>query len=182
MHIARLLTDHTKLRSLGADLVAIVSSSKPCNLAELARRRWDLARMVHLHLAYEERHVVSRLEADPRADVRAASARAKRSVEQLHGTYKAHVERWTTAELLEHWPEFQAAVRTLVSRMLIRIDHQETHLFPLVTRDGQADPAWQPGMRNWAGDGVALQPFIRAAGLERPPSFDTEKSLSASRV
>ena len=182
MHIARLLSEHSKLRSLGADLVSLVSTAGPCDLAELACRRWNLARMVHLHLAYEERHVFHHLEADPRPDVRAASARAKRGVEQLHSLYQTHVERWTADEVVKRWPEFQAAVKTMVSRMIVKLDNEEVDLFPLVAQDGAVDRSWQPGMRNWAGDRVALQPLISGAVRTQPQSFEAGKNPSAARA
>lgn len=166
MDVARLLRDHSKLRSLGADLVMLVSTAEPCNLDELALRRWDLARMVHLHLAYEERRLFNRVELDPRPDVRAAGIKAKQGVEQLHSLYKAHVERWGAEEVLNRWPEFQGAVRTMVARMVAKLDLEEVELFPLVANDEESDRGWQAGMRNWAGDGVALQPFIRGSVLQ----------------
>jgi hypothetical protein len=176
MHVARLLSDHAKLRSLGAGLLGLVSSAEPSDLAELARLRWDLARAVHLHLAYEERHLFHRLEADPRADVRTAAASAKRGVEQLHRSYQAHVERWSADEMMNRWPEFQTAVRTLVSRMIAAIDREEVGLFPLIAHDGEVDRAWRSGMRNWAGDGVALQPlFSGAAQQQSQPACGTVK-------
>lgn len=163
MDVARLLHEHSKLRSLSAALVALVSTNDPCDLDELARRRWDLARMVHMHLAYEERHLFAPLEADPRSDVRAAAMNAKRGVEQLHALYKDHVAHWKTDEIQKRWPEFQVAVRTMVKRMIVKIDREEADLFPLVANDVDADRGWKPGMRNWAGDGVALQPLFRDA-------------------
>jgi hypothetical protein len=176
MHIARLLSEHAKLRALGADLVALVSSGEPCDLAELARRRWDLARMVHLHLAYEQRHLFARLENDPRNEVHLASAKAKRAVEQLHISYKSHVERWTAEEVVKRWPEFQAAVKTMVARMICKINREESDLFPLVASDAEGDRSWRPGMKNWAGEGVALQQYISGASnsvefaaVTRPP-------------
>lgn len=161
MDVARLLREHSKLRLLGADLVTLVSTAEPCDPVELSRRRWDLARMVHLHLAFEERHLFCRLALDPRREVRAASTRARHGVEQLHSLYKAHVERWHADQVTKRWPEFQGAVRTMVTRMIHKIDYEEVDLFPLVANDEQTEGCWQSGMRNWAGDGVALQPLIR---------------------
>ena len=160
MQVVRLLHEHSKLRSLGADLVGLVSTAEPCDFSELARRRWGLARMVHLHLAYEERHLFIPLAADPRPEVRAANEKAKRGVEQLHSLYKAHVEKWDAAQVASNWPEFQASVKTMVMRMIVKIDREEADLFPLIETDVQIGSNWQPGMRNWAGDGVALQSLI----------------------
>ncbi len=163
MHIARLLNEHAKLRALGIDLVALVSSGEPCDLAELARRRWDLSRTVHLHLAYEQRHLFARLEDDPRNEVRLASAKAKRAIEQLHNSYKSHVERWTAEEVIKRWPEFQTAVTAMVARMICKIDREEIDLFPLVASDSEGYQSWRSGMKNWAGEGVALQQYISDA-------------------
>lgn len=174
MQVDRLLREHSKLRTLSTDLVTVVSSHEPCALDELAHRRWDLARMVHMHLAHEERLLFSPLETDPRLDVRAAAAKARRGIEELHSSYKAHVERWNADAVVKRWPGFQVAVRHLVMRMIDTIDHEEVNFYPLVAHVDEPERRWQPGMRNWAGDGVALQPLIRGAF----PCEGTESDLS----
>ncbi|MEG3126069.1 hemerythrin domain-containing protein [Sphingomonas sp. GB1N7] len=178
MDVARLLNEHSKLRSLSAALIEAVSTSEPGDLNELARRRWDLARMVHMHLAYEERHLFAPLETDPRSKVRLASMRAKRSVEQLHFLYKTHVEQWDVATVQSRWPAFQLAVKSLVGRMIDKMNLEETELFPLVANDVATERCWRPGMRNWAGDGVALQPLIRSLGKR---DADALSATSAAR-
>lgn len=165
MLVPRLLREHCKLRSLGADLVAFISSTEPGDSVELARRRWELARMVHQHLAYEEQQLFSRLQSDPRTDVRAASARAKRGVEHLHSHYKTHVERWGPSEVAGRWSEFQLAAKTMVGRMMANIEREERDLFPLIADDVETGRNWHAGMRNWAGEGVAMQPLISANAL-----------------
>lgn len=173
MLMDRLLHDHTKLRSLGADLVTLVSSPNRCDMSELARCRWDVARMVHMHLAYEERQLFAPLVTDPRPDVRAAAAEAKRGVERLHVSYREHVKRWNAQAVTDDWPRFQISVRKMVARMVDKLDREEADLFPLVAHDAEADRRWQPGMRNWAGDGVALRPFICGAAPRYRPACHT---------
>lgn len=168
MRVARLLSEHSKLRSLGADLVELVSTKDVCDFNELARRRWDLARTVHLHLAYEERQLFTPLDADSRPHVRAAAAAAKHGIEQLHALYKAHVEHWGDQEITAHWGGFQVAVKVMVARMIAKLDREETDLFPWVADEDEVAGCWQPGMRNWAGDGVALKPLIEATGARQP--------------
>ncbi|TPG14294.1 hemerythrin domain-containing protein [Sphingomonas oligophenolica] len=168
MRVVRLLSEHSKLRLLGNDLVALVSTAEVCDFDELARRRWDLARTVHLHLAYEDRQLFVPLDSDPRPHVRAAAAAAKRGVEQLHALYTAHVEHWGDHEVTARWGEFQVAVKVMVARMIAKLDREETDLFPLVADDDDIVGCWQPGMRNWAGDGVALKPLIEATGGRQP--------------
>jgi len=183
MHLARLLSDHSKLRSLGADLVAIVSSAEPCDFRELARRRWDLARTVHLHLCFEERELFCRLEADPRPQARAAGVKGKRSVEQLHSLYKGHVERWNANGVTSRWPEFQAAVRVMVRRMIAAIDHEEVELFPFLAGGMATGRGRRPGTRNWASVGVALQPLISAtakAALPRQTGLAKQLPVSSA--
>lgn len=183
MNVDRLLHEHAKLRWLAADLLALVAVPKPCALDELARRRWELARTVHIHLAYEERQLFAPLEADPRSDVRAAAAMAKRSVERLHVAYTAHVERWTSDEVVGCWPEFQGAVKALVIRMIGCLDREEAQLFPLIADYEEPERRWQPGMRNWAGDGVALQPYISGGDvLGQPGSVATGATRSKQTI
>lgn len=174
MKVDRLLHEHAKLRSLAADLLALVAVPEPCALDELAHRRWELARTIHMHLAYEERQLFAPLATDPRSDVRTAAAMAKRSVELLHAAYKAHVERWSSDEVVSRWPEFQGAVRALIIRMIGCIDREEALLFPSIAEHDEPERRWQLGMRNWAGEGVALQRFISGGGeLGQPDSAVT---------
>ena len=109
------------------------------------------------------------------------SDRAKRGVEQLHSLYKAHVEKWDAALVASKWPEFQAAVRTMVMRMIVKIDREEADLFPLIEADAQPGRNWQPGMRNWAGDGVALQSLITGTLARHPTETLIEVTQSAIR-
>ncbi|MEO5938348.1 MAG: hemerythrin domain-containing protein [Sphingomonas sp.] len=162
----RLPSEHIKIRLLSGELVDLVSSPTPCDSELLAAKRWELARVVHLHLAYEDRQLFQRLMVDRRAEVRAAALEGKRCIEQLHGLYRAHVERWTAGELVTHWQEFQTAVKALVRRMTLRMDSEERELFPLLNDEDEILPRWQPGARNWAGDGVA-QPLIQGVGVTR---------------
>lgn len=184
MLISRLLNEHAKLRLLGADLVALIATAEPCDLNQLASGRWNMARMVHLHLAYEERHLFCRLESDSRAEVRAARAKAQRGVEQLHISYKSHVERWTADEMVNQWPAFGAAVNLLVARMIAMINREEVDLFPLIADDGETHRSWRPGMKNWAGECFALQPLIGgpAPSAERASGQRLAKPLSAPRT
>lgn len=168
MQVARLLNEHAKLRSLGGILVALVSSPEPCDWATLAKRRWELARMVHQHLAYEDRQLFQRLADDPRREFQEAAREGRRGIERLHSLYKTHVERWTETEVTADWPEFQAAVKTMVMRMTLKLDREEQDLFPLIAGEPELAPRWQPGTRNWAGDGMAMQPLITASSNARP--------------
>ena len=163
MLIARLLNEHSKLRSLGAEMATLVANAEPCDLAELARCRWNVARSLHLHLAYEERHLFSRYETDPRPEVRLASAKARRRVDQLHALYKVHVERWNGKAIAAGWPHYQLAIRSMIARFIAMMDQEEAELFPLVAEDGESYLSWRPGMKNWAGEAVALQPHITGA-------------------
>lgn len=167
MPCARLLHEHMKLRALGAELVEFVSGPTPCDLALLADKRWELARMIHQHLAYEDRQLFQPLIADPNPEVSAKAQEGKRGIEHLHMRYKEHVEHWTADHVCAHWPQFQAAVRSLVTRMTLKLDREEQMLFPLVGENPVILPRGQPGARNWAGDGVALQPLIRSVGVTR---------------
>ena len=161
MYIDRLLQEHHKLRDLGAKLADVVGVTQPCDLDELGCRRWDLARMVHQHLAYEEKQLCPRLENDPRPEVRTLAATHKMGIENLHNTYKVHIERWTNEEILSRWLEYQVAVLALVARMNARLDCEERQLFPALPREPAAERCWRPGTRNWAGDAIALQPMIQ---------------------
>lgn len=162
MPVARLLREHAKLRTLGAELVVLVSGSVPCDLAILGTKRWELARTVHQHLAYEDRQLFQRLVDDPSAQVRIAARTARDSIERLHSLYKSHIEQWTAADVHERWPQFQAAVRTMVMRMTLKLDFEELALFPLIVDRAELPPRWQAGARNWAGDAMAMQPLISA--------------------
>ncbi len=118
--------------------------------------------MVHQHLAYEERQLFCRLDTDPRPSARAAALSARKAIEAMHACYKAHVERWTPAKVKSHWSEFQIAVKALAARMTHALDREESDLFPLMANEEALKPRWRPESRNWAGDGIALEPLIKA--------------------
>lgn len=170
MLINRLTREHDKLRLLGAELLELMETPTPCDPAELARRRWNLARMVHMHLALEERQLFASLASDLRPEVRVASAKARARVEHLHAHYAKHVEHWTAEAVTARWDLFQVAVRTLVRRMNSALAKEEEELFPLVPRPRvMSQDSRQLGLRNWAGDGIAMQQRITECHADRQP-------------
>ncbi|MGY4395717.1 hypothetical protein ACVWZA_000878 [Sphingomonas sp. UYAg733] len=183
MMLTRLLREHDKLRSIGADLAVLVSSSEPCDLDELAQKRCEMTRTVHQHLAYEERHLFQHLRDDPDPASRRAVDDCVAGIEQLHIAYKAHVAMWTAKEIAARWPDFQIAVKTLIISMRTKLDREERLLFPLVTKTGELEPLWLPGTRNWAGDGITIQAAIRrsSAGCDAAPPFIETASPKISR-
>ena len=54
----------------------------------------------------------------------------------------------------------------MITRFIAMMDQEEAELFPLVVDDRESDRSWRPGMRNWAGEAVALQPYITGAATE----------------
>lgn len=166
---SRLQYDNAKLRALGADLAALVSTRSPCDPEQLARKRWELSRMVHQHLIYLERHIFRPLAEHPQPEVRKAVDAFKREIEQLHGAYKLHVETWRAPDVAARWEEFQAAVKAMVVRMKLRLDREERELFALAPDAPDPGATWQPGMRNWAGDALLFQAAIRAAVSDGAP-------------
>lgn len=170
MMLTRLLREHDKLRTIGADLAVLVSSSEPCDLDELAQKRCEMTRTVHQHLAYEERQVFRHLRDDPDPLTRRAVDDCVAGIEQLHIAYKAHVTLWTTREIAARWPDFQKAVKTLIIGMRMKLDREERELFPRVTEIGEPDARWRPGTRNWAGDGIAIQAAIMRSSAVCDPA------------
>ncbi len=183
MMLTRLLREHDKLRTIGADLAVLVSSSEPCDLDELVQKRCEMTRMVHQHLAYEERQLFRRLRNDPDPASRRAVDDCATGIEQLHVAYKAHVAMWTVKEIAARWPDFQKAVKMLIIGMRMKLDREERELFPLVAETTEVGPRWLPGTRNWAGDGIEIQSAIRRSSAVRDPapSFIHTTSLKISR-
>ncbi|QNA85342.1 hemerythrin domain-containing protein [Sphingomonas sp. So64.6b] len=183
MMLTRLLREHDKLRTIGADLAVLVSSGEPCDLDELVQKRCEMTRTVHQHLAYEERQVLRRLRDDPDPLTRRAVDDCVAGIEQLHIAYRAHVTMWTTRDIATRWPDFQKAVKTLIIGMRMKLDREERLLFPLVTGIGEPDSHWRPGTRNWAGDGIAIQAAIRrsSAVCDPAPLFLEMDSPTISR-
>ncbi len=183
MMLTRLLREHDKLRTIGADLAVLVSTSEPCDLDELVQKRCEMTRMVHQHLAYEERQLFRPLRGDPDPLTRRAVDDCVAGIEQLHMTYKAHVAMWTIKEIAARWPDFQRAVKTLIIGMRMKLDREERELFPLATEIGELESGWLPGTRNWAGDGIAIQSAIRrsSAVCDPAPLFIEMASPKISR-
>ncbi|MEZ5710801.1 MAG: hemerythrin domain-containing protein [Blastomonas sp.] len=132
--LSKLLADHDQLRQKGAVLRAFLNQPEfPCPY-ELAHARWDVCSAVLQHLAYEDRHLYSKLLSDPRPHVVQIGRKFQVSLEGIHQVFAAHATYWTARQVALDWDGFREAAKLQGDGMLRRIADEEAELFPLIER------------------------------------------------
>lgn len=147
--IERLQQEHRDLTVLAASLRDGLRSLVP-DLEALTRYRWELAKMMMQHLAFEDRNLYRPLEAHPDSAVAEVALRFKAHLTSTQADYEAHTAQWTGPAMKDDWRGYcSASIRQL--RVLDeRIQREEAELFPLISRLGEAPQVSLASTRNWA--------------------------------
>lgn len=160
--IEKLYQQHRILRGLAAELLGLVSRDTPCDGRKLADARWRLARMLHQHLAVEERLVYRPLERDRRPEVAILAQSFRRELDDAYARYGQHLDHWTVEAIRSDWTGYRSAVGHLARFYEDRMEREEAQLFPLINSDPHICIR-TPGDRNWAADGLAAREKIELA-------------------
>lgn len=160
--IDKLRHQHRLLRGFATEILGLVCRDTSCDLQKLAEARWRFARMLHQHLAAEERTIYRPLERDPRPDVALLAQSFRRELDDAYTRYEQHVDYWTHDRIERDWLTYRAAERHLAAFFFARMDREEAELFGLV--NPSPDIAIRtPGDRNWAAHGLAVRDKIAQA-------------------
>ncbi len=159
--LARMLGDHDRLRQCAARLRALIDAPTPCDPAELAAVRWDLGSTMMAHLAFEDRHLYSKLEQDSRPAINAAGRAFQSELRAQFGAYAEHAKSWTPQRVAADWTSYGTAVSRFLALLLERIDREERELYPLVEEAGIVTIGSAPVRDNWTREAFAIKDQIR---------------------
>jgi hypothetical protein len=160
--IDKLCNQHRLLRAFVTEILDLVSLQAPCDQQKLAEARWRVARMLHQHLAAEERLVYRPLERDPRPEVALLAHAFRRELDDSYARYEQHLDHWTYDRIRTDWLTYRTAVRHMAAFLFARMDREEAELFPLLNAEPDIGMR-TPGDRNWAADGLAVREKIAQA-------------------
>ena len=82
------------------------------------------------HLALKERYLYSKLEADPRDEVRSYFAAWKRELLDLFALYTERTQEWSTTRAVADWTVYRSKAHVVISSILARLRREETELVP----------------------------------------------------
>lgn len=167
----KLLHDHATMRAKAQALLALLDQDNMPDPGVLADTRWQLSSFIMQHLAYEDRHLYSKLLSDERPHVVATGKKFQAELSELFGKYTEHAQFWTPDRIAADWQGFRTAARQSIEGMHRRIDHEERELFPLVA-DASIDTTGSSApTNNWARHAFAIKDAmvkgaarVRAAG------------------
>jgi hypothetical protein len=160
--IDKLCNQHRLLRSFVTEILGLVSLPAPCNQQKLAEARWRVARMLHQHLAAEERFAYRPLERDPRPDAALLAHAFRKELDDSYMRYEQHLDYWTSERIQNDWFMYRTAVRHMAAFLFARMDREEAELFPLLNAEPDIGMR-TPGDRNWAAEGLAVREKIAQA-------------------
>ncbi len=158
--LATMLQDHEKLRQCAARLRVLVEAVRPCDMAELAAARWDLGSTMMRHLAFEDRHLYSKLEQDDRPAIKATGQAFQSELRGHFGAYAEHAKSWTPDRIVADWTSYRAAVTGFLAMLMARIDREERELYPLVDEAGIDTRSSAPVHNNWTREAFAIKDQI----------------------
>ncbi len=123
-----LVEEHAGLIAIIGDLLRH-AGHRPPPVAEIARLRWRLSRLLLAHLAKEDRMLHPMLQ---RGNDPAAAALSRRFEEEMGGlsdAFKAYMQDWDTARIEEDPGAFETASKALAAALADRIRREETQLY-----------------------------------------------------
>lgn len=153
----KLLHDHATMRAKAQALLALLDLEIMPDPGVLADTRWQLSSFIMQHLAYEDRHLYSKLLSDKRPHVVATGKKFQAELAELFGKYAEHAQFWTPDRIAADWQGFRTTARQRIVGMHARIDHEELELFPLVADASIDTGASAAPTNNWARDAFAIK-------------------------
>jgi hypothetical protein len=158
--LAIMLQDHERLRQCAERLAVLIDAPQPCDMAALAAARWDLGSTMMRHLAYEDRHLYSKLEQDVRPAIKAAGHAFQTELRDKFDAYAEHAKSWTPERIAADWTGYRTAVAGFLAMLMARIDREERELYPLVDEAKIDTRTSAPVRNNWAREAFAIKDQI----------------------
>ncbi|MAP45860.1 MULTISPECIES: hemerythrin domain-containing protein [Sphingobium] len=100
----------------------------------VARLRWQLARQLMTHVAFEDRIFYPTLIRSAEARTRDRATMLERELGALGDRFKAYMTDWSDARIRREWPAFCAETRPILNMLMDRIG-QEDRLFDTLAHD-----------------------------------------------
>lgn len=153
----RLLHDHQVIRENAQALLALLDSETLPPSKLLAETRWKVGSHIMQHLAFEDRHLYAKLLRDERPEVAEAGRRYQADIAEMFAVYSAHARHWTADRIAADWQTFRIDSKKMTMAMFVRIELEETELFPFAS-DAEIDLASNaPPAINWAREAFAIK-------------------------
>lgn len=156
----KLKQDHAIMRDKARALSDLLSNEAMPEAQVLADTRWQLSSFIMQHLAFEDRHLYSRLPRDERPHAVALGEIFQADLAELFTTFAAHAQFWTPDRIASDWHGFRSTAREMIARMELRIDREEAELFPLFAVPGLDQATKGTPTNNWARKAFAIKDAI----------------------
>lgn len=155
--LKKLLQDHAMMRQKAQTLVDLLGQDSMPDRQVLANKRWQLSSFIMQHLAFEDRHLYSKLPDDERPQVVALGKRFQADLAELFTSFADHAQFWTPDRIAGDWHGFRASARNMISAMEARIDREEAELFPLFAGSGIDRANGRAPTNNWTREAFAIK-------------------------
>lgn len=153
----KLKQDHATIRIKAQTLVDLLDQDAAPDRAILADARWQVSSFIMQHLAYEDRHLYSKLLRDHRPQVAETGRQFQAELAELFASFSRHAQHWTPDRIAADWHGFRSAARPIVFGMFARIDREERDLFPLAADASiDTDTSVAP-TSNWTREAFAIK-------------------------
>lgn len=135
----RLRAEHAALVTLSGFLMDMVAAPYPPRPTELASVRGMLRDTLVRHLKCEDWALYPRLRAKGDPDLSRLATRFVDEMGHIAGDFAAYDARWTAEAVAADWAGFRAETTGILDALAMRIEREDTHLYPAAERLVECD-------------------------------------------
>ncbi|WP_183956121.1 hemerythrin domain-containing protein [Sphingobium fontiphilum] len=138
MDIAELRRQHDEISLIAAQLGEAVSDESAPR--QVARLRWQLARLLMTHLALEDRLLYPATVHSSDDDTRKTAAALQQEMGDLAARFSSYMTAWSDDRILREWSAFCTQTRAMLTALADRVDSENRILYPLLIRAAADNP------------------------------------------
>lgn len=131
---ACLSAEHAVLDELAAKLLSLTATGTGPT-PELSALRWQMSRVLIMHLAKEDQHLYPQLRTKGGTRAAAVATRFADEMGGLSAAYLDYANSWTPDRMMRDWRGFAADTRNIVLALRQRIMREERDLYPLIDEE-----------------------------------------------
>lgn len=138
MDVTELKRQHDEIALVAAQLGEAVGDENAPR--QVARLRWQLARLLMTHLALEDRLLYPAALHSSHDDARKTAMTLQQEMGDLAAQFSSYMTTWSDDRILREWPDFCAQTRAVLAALSARVDRENSLLYPLIVRAAADKP------------------------------------------
>ncbi len=138
MDVTELKRQHDEISRVATQLSEAVGDENAPR--QVARLRWQLARLLMTHLALEDRLLYPAAMHSSHDEARRTAMTMQQEMGDLAAHFSSYMTAWSDDRILREWPTFCAQTRAVLAALGDRVDCENRILYPLVVKAAASAP------------------------------------------